>query len=336
MELINTTHYPAQLVVAPDPEGFETLTAVLKMTLAVKGGDCAPAEEQVPLVLGDTFFGEPGESSTRLECDLAPFKAATDVVMIGHAYATKKSTRGMDVSLAVGKTARTVRVWGDRHWWLLLGVQPRRSAPKPFEKMPLVYERAYGGAQPARAKGKFEGFEERNPVGTGYVRKKRRSYVDGLALPNLEDPRRPIRRLGHRPPPAGFGFIGRGWMPRRALMGTYDDAWKEERAPLLPQDFDPRSWNGAHPALQVEPYLAGDERVRANGVSKRGRLEFTLPGLRPSFEADWLGRPHPLEPVLDTLVLEPDEMRVCLTWRARLRIHGNVRRLRMVRMKVAD
>jgi hypothetical protein len=308
----------------------------MKGTFTVTGSECVPAEDQAELVLGDTFFGEPGESSPKHETDLAPFKAATDVVMIGHAYAPKKSTHAMNVSLAVGDVAKTVRVWGDRHWWLLLGIQPRRSKPKAFEKMPLVYERAYGGMQPGKKKGSAEGFEPRNPIGTGFLKKKRRSHLDGLKLPNLEDPKKLISKLGHRPPPAGFGYIGRSWMPRRGMLGTYDGDWQQNRAPLLPEDFDPRSWNGAHPTLQAEPYLNGDESVRATGVTKKGKLEFSLPGLRPTFEADWLGKWQSLEPVLDTLVLEPDEMRVCLTWRATLRIHAHVRRLRAVRLKVAD
>jgi hypothetical protein len=336
MELLNSTPYPAQLVVMPDPEGYETLTVVLKGTFTIRGSECMPAEEQVELVGGDTFFGEPGESSTKLESDFAPFKVATDVVMNGHAHAPGKSTRSMDVSLAVGRVTKTVKVWGDRHWWLLLGFLPRRSGPKAFEKMALTYDRAYGGSQPGKKKGEAEGFEERNPIGKGYVKKKRRSHVDGLALPNLEDPKKPIKKLGSRPVPAGFGYIGRSWMPRRALLGTYDEAWQQNRAPVLPEDFDPRSWNGAHPTLQIEPYLRGDERVRATGVTKKGKLEFALPGIYPAFDADWLGKWQPLEPALDTLVLEPDDMRVCLTWRAVLRIHGNVRRLRAVRLKVKD
>jgi hypothetical protein len=335
MDLQNSTPYPAQIVVMPDPEGFETLTAVLKGTFDVSGSSCAPAEEQRELVMGDTWFGEPGESSPKQETDLAPFKTATDVVMIGHAYAAKKSTHGMDVTLAIGKRAHTVRVWGDRHWWLLLGTMPRKSGPKSFEKMPLVYERAFGGAQPAKAKDKVEGFEERNPVGTGYVKKNRRSYVDGLALPNLEDPRRLIKKLSAKPHPIGFGYVARSWMPRRALLGTYDDAWQTNRAPTLPEDFDPRSWNGAHPLLQFDPYLRGDERVRVLGATRSGRLDFALPGIHPEFDADWLGGWKPLEPVLDTVVIEPDEMQLTLTWRASLRIHGQVRKLRAVRMKVA-
>lgn len=333
MELINETPYPAQIVVMPDPEGAETLTAVLKATWSLKGGG-GPAEKQVPLVLADTFHGEPGESSPRLETDLAPFKPATDVVLIGHAHAPGKRARKVDVSLQIGKTAVRVRVWGDRRWWVLLGLFRFRSRPRAFEKMPLVYERAFGGFQTRGSKGKVEGFEDRNPVGIGYVKKGPRGLVSRLRLPNLEDPKQPLRRPGHRPAPVGFGYIGRHWSPRRELLGTYDEAWQQDRMPLLPEDFDPAGLNGAHPALQISPYLRGDEKVRVTGASRGKPLEFRLPGITPKMGAHWLGDWKDLAPALDTVVIEPDEQRVCLTWRARLGIHGRIRKLTAVRMSV--
>lgn len=329
MQLINETAFPAQLVVMPDPDGAETLTAVLKATWSLASAAAAPEAEQVPLVLADTFHGEPGESSPRLESDLAPWKPATDVVLLGHAWAPGKSARTVDVSLTIGKTSMRVRVFGDRHWWMLLGFWAMRSRPKPFEKMPLVYERAFGGFQAARKKGEFEGYEERNPVGRGYVKKGRGNRV---ALPNLEDPRKLVGRPGDKPAPVGFGYLGRHWSPRRELLGTYDGAWEKERMPLLPEDFDPAGWNGAHPALQISPYLRGDEKVRVTGAARKP-LDFRLPGIRPVMSAHWLGAWNDLDVALDTVVIEPDEQRVCLTWRARLNVHGRIRKLTAVRMR---
>lgn len=331
MELINTTPFRGQLVVLPDKEGHEELFAVLKGTFAVGPRGCVPAEEQVDLVAGDTFYGEPGSSSPRYETDLGPLKPATDVVLVGHAYPPRPGARRADVSLSVGRLTVAARVHGDRRWSLLLGFA-RITPPEPFEKIPLVWERAFGGIQPTKDREGVEGAEPRNPVGTGYVKKKRRSFVDGLRLPNIEDPRRPIRRLGQKPPPVGFGFAGRSWFPRRRYLGTYDADWQANRMPLLPKDFDERAWCGAPPALQAAPHLVGGEPVRAVGVSPRGPLAFALPSARPAMEAHFEGRWTPLVPVLDTVVIEPDRDRVLLTWRARLRIHGKVRRLRAVRM----
>jgi hypothetical protein len=334
LELANRTPFPGQLIVVPDRDGYETLVSVLKGTFTVGSGACEPAEEQAAIVAADEPWGEPGASSTRYESDLAIFKPATDVVMIGHAHAPKKGTRQMDVSLRVGTLGLKARVSGDRHWGYFLTL-PRMSAPKPFEKIPLVFERAFGGAQPTKDGKEIEFLDERNPVGTGYVRKGRRKFINGLAVPNIEDPRRPLKRLGQKPPPLGFGYLGRHWLARRQYLGTYDKAWEANRLPLLPEDFDERAFCGAPAALQALPHLVGGEPVRAIGVTPGKPLRFDLPTYRPAMDAYFEGKWVALEPLLDTVVIEPDVPRVCLTWRARLRIHTRVRGLRGVRIREA-
>ena len=332
MQLMNETRFLAQLEVMSDRDGREHVIAVLKGTFTIDGERCVPAEEPVEIFAADVPNGEPGASSTRYETDLAMTKPATDIVMIGHAHAPKRGTKEMEVSLKIGGVGRKVRVVGDRHWGFLLGF-PRMSGPQPFEKMPLTWERAFGGAQPAKSGEGFEGQDDRNPVGTGYVKKGRKSYVKGLALPNLEHPKHPVKRLGQKPPPVGFGYVGRGWLPRRNLLGTYDDAWQQNRMPLLPEDFDERAFCGAPAALQAEPFLTGGEAVQIRGASPGGTLRFELPDIHPTFEAYFEGGWKPLEPALDTVVIEPDDARVCLTWRARLDIHHRVRALRAVRLR---
>lgn len=331
MELINRTPFPAQLVVLPDKDGAETLVAILKGSFTIAGGACRRAEEQREIVQADEFHGEPGVSSTRLESDLATFKPATDVVLLGHAYAPGARSSEVTVSLAVGPVRQQARVCGDRRWQYALGFT-RASAPQSFERMPLVFERAFGGSQLAADGEQAIGVEERNPVGRGYSRKRRRSHLDGLALPNIEDPKQRLRRAGQKPVPVGFGYVGRHWLPRRTLLGRYDAAWERDRMPLVPADFDERAFNGAPEALQARPHLRGDESVEALAVTPAGTLRFDLPGLQPAFELhdgeDW----RPLAGLLDTLVIEPDAERVCLTWRARMGVHGRVRRIRAVRI----
>ena len=39
-------------------------------------------------------------------------------------------------------------------------------------------------------------------------------FEDGLRAPNLEDPARPFKGWGDRPPPAGVGFTSADWEPR--------------------------------------------------------------------------------------------------------------------------
>jgi len=61
--------------------------------------------------------------------------------------------------------------------------------------------------------------------------------------------------------PAGFGFVGRAWRPRRDLVGTMDvtTTWGADDVPRLPPDFDFGYWNGA-PSDQQCDHLTGEER----------------------------------------------------------------------------
>ena len=111
--------------------------------------------------------GEPGECSYRLEPEMAFVKPATDVVLVGHAHATRPRTTSVDVELSVGPLRKRAVVTGDRHWSKgLLG--PRASDPEPFETIPLVYERAFGGWDRSRDDEAKHTYDRRNPVGVGY------------------------------------------------------------------------------------------------------------------------------------------------------------------------
>lgn len=332
MELINGTRFPAQLLILPDRDGHETLVVIWKGSWRVDGGSTAPLEEPTPITQADEYHGKPGESSLSYESDLALWKPATDVVLLGHAYAPDGKAKESKVQVRVGPVAQSAIVSGDRKWKISLGV-PHISGPEPFEKIPLVYERSFGGAQPGKDGEGWLGAEERNPIGAGYVRKQQPSFVDGLALPNIEEPKKRISKPVQSATPVGFGFVGRHWLPRRTHAGTYDAKWQADRAPLLPEDFDERYFNGAPEALQAVPHLRGGEPVQTSGVHRRGAWSFALPPARPVIEAHWKGDWLPLESVLDTVVLEPDSDRVSITHRARLRIHNHLRSLKAVRVK---
>jgi hypothetical protein len=300
----NATQLPAALVPGLDAEGRTHATVVVKATFRLREGDPVLADEQVPLHVTDEHHGEPGASSVRYEADLAPQKPGTDVVLIGHAWSPSPVPE-LDVVLVAGPVRKVVRVFGDRAFYRAasgFGI----SSPHPFSRFPLVYEHAFGGAD-------GDAFEARNPVGAGFCADAERA--EGKRLPNLEDPRHLVRHPDDRPPPAGFGFIARHWMPRRALAGTYDAAWEAERKPLLPRDFDRRFHHAAHPDLIAPRHFEGGEPVRIEGASKSGPIELRVPRL-PLEIAVSIKRSITLHrPVLDTLVIEPDERRVTITYR---------------------
>jgi hypothetical protein len=213
---------------------------------------------------------------------------------------------------------KKVRVTGDRYWVKKLGVTCA-SSPEPFERIPLLYERSFGGWDRSHIDAEKHSCDLRNPVGTGY-RTKHGRFEEGVRLPNLEDPWQRVMAYGDVVPPEGFGFLSPDWQPRAKLAGTYGEAWFRDRHPLLPADFDRRFFNAASDGLVAESYLEGDEPVSISNASPGGYLAFCLPSVPPpAFRvrqkeiavAD-------LESKLDTVILNTDENLVYLIWRAHI------------------
>lgn len=82
---------------------------------------------------------------------------------------------------------------------------------------------------------------------------------------------------------------------------------------------DLRLYNAAPPGLAV-CRLEGHERLKLWNLHPRYELlECDLPGERPKVTVELPGCPvRSLEPLLQTVLVEPDEDRVTLTWAARL------------------
>src|SRR5262249_8119313 len=159
------------------------------------------AEEQIPVNPAGEAYGDPAESSYRYEPECAFAKPATDVVLVGSAVAPKPGTTEMVVAFQVGSLKKGVRVLGDRVFYKSVGSGGRRK-PVPFARIPLQWERAFGGWDRSHSDPKKHTYEPRNPVGVGY-RGNGARFEEGLRAPNLEDPTRPLKDFGDRPPPAG-------------------------------------------------------------------------------------------------------------------------------------
>jgi hypothetical protein len=158
-------------------------------------------------------------------------------------------------------------------------------------------------------------------------------------LPNLENPKSLIKYWDDHPVPVGFGFYSRMAMPRARYLGTYDEKWQNERSPDPPEDFRFDYYNGAHPDLQVEGYLKGNEEILLVNMTPDGRTGFRLPGISLSVTVAKSGEEYndemeytegeesnivAEEPSifteevslnLDILCIIPDENRFYLVWR---------------------
>ena len=100
-------------------------------------------DEQQPLVMADTFRGEPGLSAPLLESDFAPRKPYCDVLLHGSAHAPGgRPATQVTVGLQAGSLSKTFRVVGERRWDC--GVTQLRSTPPlPFITQPIGYDVAW-------------------------------------------------------------------------------------------------------------------------------------------------------------------------------------------------
>jgi hypothetical protein len=319
----NLTPFAFEAAISTDEGGRAMYIPVVKASYVLQHDDfLSIAEKQLPVNLAGEYWGEIGQSSYKYEPQCAFTKPATDIVLIGHACAIEGSATEVFVRFRVGPVDKIVRVTGDRYWMKSLGMIST-SSPEPFEKIPLIYERAFGGWDRSHPDPDKHRFEPRNPVGTGF-RSKHGSFEEGIRLPNLEDPRHPISNYGDTPPPAGFGFTSPDWQPRASFAGTYDERWMKERMPLLPKDFDRRFFNAASPGLIAPGYLKGDEPVLIENASPHGTLSFNLPGVPPpECRVQLVGRQDARVPMfLDTVIINTDEDQVLLLWRGHLPVRN--------------
>lgn len=330
--ITNATRHSATAVVLADVAGRDVIVAVAKATFVLgRHRRLQLAERPTPLAYADEYRDEPGKSSLAAASDFALAKPRADVVVLGNACAPGgKPVSSMTVSVEVGAAAARLEVTGDRVWKKgLFGVAPGKA--ESFREMPLVWERAYGGSCPAREGNGRVRFGP-NPVGRGFW------IADKDAadqpMPNLEWPDDPLRKLGERPAPACFAPMSPDWDSRAAFAGTYDERWARERKPLLPEDFDPRFFNTAPPALQLVRALEGGEPVQLQGLHADGERSFELPLDRVTVDLLTPGdrvASHPA--ALDTVVIDAGTGLVQLVWRACVRAPEPLTRLQHVRIR---
>ncbi len=316
LKVNNATPLEVQLFQSTDKNCLTYAVVVMKGTFDFGQSDSGLilSPQSVPICQGDEFYGEPGVSSVKYESDLAPLKLATDVVLIGDAvYNSERPVRCLDVSLTVDKARRVARVFGRRGWESRRAIW-EASQPDEFVRMPLTYENAFGGTLAQNELAEPEQIFQMNSVGKGFIPDKLRSKDEEVELPNIEDPRQLIRSPDDKPEPAGFGFVGRSWEPRIKYTGTYDEQWSKERMPMLPLDFDDKFYNGASSNL-IFPFLTGGEKVSITNVHPEGELAFFLPKVNVSVKVKVRGKSTTYKANMDTVVIEPNEGRVQVTWR---------------------
>ena len=313
MQLINRTPFSGAAFVDVDRHGSETLVLAIKATYEF-GGVEEPwlAAQQSELLFTDCYAAEPGVSSLLYESDANWGRQATDIALMAHAYPKRESGRETYVTLRVGGVEKTAHVFGDRTWTGGLGGL-QMSPPQPFTRIPLIYERAFGGTDDSPERPADREAEPRNPVGRGLRARASLKRHDSIMLPNIEDPQNLIREPDSRPAPVGFTFVAKGWKPRRDYAGTYDAAWQRDRMPLLPNDFDPMFYTAASKGLSA-PFFRGGESVDLSNLTPTRTERFVIPAvaLHAAFHID--AAPTPIAMRLDTIVIDAVKMKLVMVW----------------------
>lgn len=317
MRLENETRFAAELFSGPAGETELGCAVLVKATYEIRAGrlDLA-AEAPWPIHLSplETPYGTfPGELASR--------KPKTDVIVLGRAKAPEGgAVRQLRVSVAVGSFRHCLEVVGDRRWERS-GAGFRATEPVPFREMPITWENAFGGkvATPV-----FDVRNTDNPVGKGFVLEEK--DADGVPLPNVEDPANPIRSPKDLPKPVGWGpYPLEGGVRMAKLHGP-------DGAPLPFDDVEPWVMGWAHPDLIIETPPAGT-KIEVTGLTTEGPLSTAVPAFPARVTLVHGDEKQPLVPRLDTLIVQAEERRLVVRWRAAATFEMRPREVRLVRIE---
>lgn len=314
-EVNNNTAFAHEVIYSSDEAGRPIVTPVIKGTFDIQAnGQVKFAKPQNAVNLEGKYLADPETSSYLYEPESAFIKTNTDIIVHGYALSGKAPVHELLVDIQVGSLGKTLFVTGNRYW-IRQGKKFVISAPEKFERIPLLYENAFGGKDERHTDDQYHGLESRNTVGKGYYHIELPDQ-NKLPLPNIENPAQLIRHIEDRPDPAGCGFTLPHWEPRKSLAGTYDKSWLKSRSPLLPKNFDRKFFNAASENLISNGYLHGDESVKITNMTPDTHLSFSLPGIRPPLcQIETKDEEYALTTNLDTVVINTQSKQISLIWR---------------------
>jgi hypothetical protein len=329
VELVNHTPIPADLRTAhilntSNRRGF--LTA--KATFSFHAGRLELERDRPLPVLAHRAPHGPDELPVDVTTEA---RDHFEVMLIGAAAAPAGERVGhRRVRVAVGSVAREMDVFGDRTW-----VNDAISAPVPFERMPLRWDRAFGGSTEVEVdEGAYMPFvDPMNPLGRGFDPAEETKalaeelntppgfprYPRQTLLPNLEDPAHRIVRRGDRPRPVCWAPV-----PEECGIRIAHILDRDRSAPPPLGKHDPElvaaARRDAHPAWWIERPAAG-ARLRLAGLFSDEDVDLELPALRIFGDYILGNRRGARELAPQALLILSDERRLSITYRTSFLVH---------------
>jgi hypothetical protein len=263
-------------------------TFIVKTTFAFEPGGPMKIVDPEPLRLDDEHLGGHPMRSLVGACEVAPMLRAVDVVLTGHAYPAAGEAQ-TEVRLGLGGAAAGLLF---EKKLLVRGDRDAAGVARPFERMPLVWERSFGGIGHVQ-----------NPIGVGVGEtNKREPNVTHLDAPGT----------------AGFGPIPATFPLRRKLLGQTTRKSVMEGVADIPIGFDWSYFQSA-PEDQRVRSLPADTWILLEGAHARERrLRMRLPGataLAKVYGHDAAGVPDVVPLKADMLHIDADAERCTLVSR---------------------
>ncbi len=303
-----------------DGKGRPILSVIAKRTYRLerrrspRTADCILSDEQLPLQPLTVDEAQP--ELVVQDSDTAPWKPLTDVVVRGHAYCPGSAAE-FTASVSVGAVTKALAIIGDRRCALSATGRVVFGEPAPFEKMPLRYDRAYGGIDTVALAKHGDPFAAllpyisphlrtarhgpyrypRNGAGRGYVIDATAEALEALALPNIEDPsdrlspsRLAVGSVGRwprMPLPWGTDWSSFACFPRIGYLGgtpahePFEGPFPEVRRGFMPEGF-PRM-GGPPEAWHDRACNAGSFGLQVGPVTSQGAgtVELRLLNMHP-------------------------------------------------------
>jgi hypothetical protein len=277
--------------------GQWNLTVCLKATFSLTSGAGEPVlASQADGSHEDVLFDQIPLASLYSPSDFVPYKPRADILLVGHAHAPRGApVDDLVVRLRVGDFSKALRVTGDRAW-VDTPQGARASAPRPFSRVPLRYERAC----------------------------RKGENLAGIAAGDTSHPPPNVdvaKDVGPAETP-GFGPIAPSWRAQRDPRARAALIWAlrlrtTPRQGPAPANLDPGIFNCAPRDQQVAKLAPGAPIVLENLDARVPVLQARLPSLVPKvFLVDpTSGQPREVTTALDTLWIDTDREVFVVSWR---------------------
>ncbi|RLB45251.1 MAG: hypothetical protein DRI90_28655 [Deltaproteobacteria bacterium] len=309
MDLDNHTPLPAAHV--QSGHGDEMLTLLLVCaTYDIVDGSLVLSKDQLPLRLApDPSYANDGEM----------LRDGVSVCVEGFVYPPQGEAKTAAAELCVGEWSQRITACGARVWWKGALGKLKPTEPRPFSRVEMSWELAFGGTvwrpnMTVEHEGEQllvpehdEGYVL-NLSGTGF-------YLDETMaleepLPQLEDPEHLIRTWDDRPEPVCFApYPLSGGMRAASLID--DGHPRIERAPRALGRSCPRTTFSEIPAATL---------LKLDGMRPDGeRLSFAVPEPPVSFAVQIGVVEKRLTPQLDAIDVDTEREMVRLVYRTSFR-----------------